>query len=162
MAQTLRICLQSKRLRFNPWVGKILWRKEWLHLDTNYFHFKVRKIVVVSVHSLSCVRLFVTPCTAACQASLSFIISWSLLKLMSTESVIPPNHPIPCCPLLLCLQSFPALGSFPGSQLFSSGGQSISPSNEYLGSISFKIIGLISLLSKGLSTPQFKGPQTLL
>ena len=96
MAQTLRICLQSKRLRFNPWVGKILWRKEWLHLDTNYFHFKVRKIVVVGVHSLSCVRLFVTPCTAACQASLSFIISWSLLKLMFIKSVmaIQSSHPL--------------------------------------------------------------------
>ena len=92
MAQTLRICLQSKRLRFNPWVGKILWRKEWLHLDTNYFHFKVRKIVVVSVHSLSCVRLFVTPCTAACQASLSSTISLSLLKFMSIGSVMPSYH----------------------------------------------------------------------
>ena len=159
-----RAC-QCKRPGFDPWVGKIPWRKEWLHIDTNYFHFKVRKIIVVGVQSLSCVLcdtwLFVTPCTAAYQASLSFTISWSLLKLMSTESVIPSNHPTPCCLLLLCLQSFPASGSFPGSQLLS-GGQSISASIEYLGLISFKIIGLISLLSKGLSTSHFKGPQKLL
>ena len=85
-----------------------------------------------------------------CLESLFQQAPWTLLKFMSTESVTLSNHLIFCCPLLLCLQSFPALGSFPGSQLFSSGGQSISPSNEYLGSISFKIIGLISLLSKGL------------
>ena len=49
---------------------------------------------IVVVQSLSCVRLFVTPWTAACQASLSFTISQSLLKLMSIESVMPPNHPL--------------------------------------------------------------------
>ena len=51
--------------------------------------------------SLSCIRLFVTPWTAAHQASLSFAISWSLLKLMSIESMMPSNHLILCCPLLL-------------------------------------------------------------
>ena len=54
-----------------------------------------------SVQSLSCVWLFVTPWTAARQASLSITNSWSLLKLMSIESVMPSNHLILCCPLLL-------------------------------------------------------------
>ena len=53
------------------------------------------------VQSLSCVRLFVTPWTTAHQASLSFPISLSLLRLMSTESVMPSNHLILCCPILL-------------------------------------------------------------
>ena len=53
------------------------------------------------VQSLSCVRLFVTPWTAAHQASLSIANSWSLLKLMSIKSVIPSNHLVLCCPLLL-------------------------------------------------------------
>ena len=77
------------------------------------------------VQQFSRVRLFATPWTAACQASLSIINSRRLLKLMSTQSVMPSNHLILCHPLLLspCLQSFPALGSFPISQLFSSGGQ---------------------------------------
>ena len=76
------------------------------------------------VQSLSCVRLFVTPWTAACQASLSFTISQSLLKHMCIESVMPSNHLILChTPPSSCPQSFPASGSFPMSQLFSSGGQ---------------------------------------
>ena len=62
-------------------------------------HFNIIPSFVVQ--SLSCVRLFATPWTAACQASLSFNISQSLLKLMSIESVIPSNHLIFCCPLLL-------------------------------------------------------------
>ena len=56
---------------------------------------------VSSIRSLSCARLFVTPWTAAHQASLSITNSWSLLKLMSIESVMPSNHPILCRPLLL-------------------------------------------------------------
>ena len=82
-------------------------------------------VLVVVVQSLSPVQLFVIPWTAACQAFLSFIISWSLLKLMSFESMMPSNHLILCHPLLFLLQSFPALGSFPTIQLLASGGQSI-------------------------------------
>ena len=74
------------------------------------------------VQSLSHVGLFATPWVAARQASLSFTTSWSLLKLMSIESVMPSNHLILCRPL----QSFPASESFVAmSRLFASGGQSI-------------------------------------
>ena len=76
-----------------------------------------------SVQSFSRVWLFETPWIAACQASLSITNSWSLLKLMPIESVMPSNHLILCCPLLHPL-SFPISGSFPVSQFFASGGQS--------------------------------------
>ena len=71
-----------------------------------------------SVQLHSRVRLFANPWTAAQQASLSITNSWSLLKLMSIESVMPPNHLILCHPLSSCLQSSPASGSFLMSQLF--------------------------------------------
>ena len=109
------------------------------------------------VQSLSCVQLFVTPWTATCQASLSFTISWSLPKLMSIELVMPSNHLILCCPLLL-LQSFPASRSFQMSQFFASGGQSIGlnfsiiPSNEYSGLFPLGLTGWTSLQSKELSS----------
>ena len=77
-----------------------------------------------SVQSHSRVRLFATPWTAARQTSLSITNSWSLLKFASVESVMPSNHLIFCHPLLLP-SIFPASGSFPMSQLFASGGQSI-------------------------------------
>ena len=81
-----------------------------------------------SVQSLSRVRLFVTPWTAARQASLSITNSRSLLKLMPIESVMPSNHLILCLPVSSCLQSFPASGSFPVSQFFTSGGQRVEAS----------------------------------
>ena len=68
---------------------------------------------------------FATPWTAACQASLSITNSRSLLKFMSIELVMPSNHLILCHPLSSHLQSFPASGSFPMSQFFAEGGQSI-------------------------------------
>ena len=67
----------------------------------------------LAVQLPSQVELFRILWTAACQASLSLTISWSLPKFMSTESPIPSNHLILCCPLLFYLQSFPASGSFP-------------------------------------------------
>ena len=70
-----------------------------------------------SVQSLSHVRLFVTPWTAACQASLSITNSWSLLSPMSIESVMPFNHLI-FCHSLSCLQCFPASGAFQMNQCF--------------------------------------------
>ena len=78
-----------------------------------------------SVQSLSRVRIFATPFTAACQAFLSITNSRSLLKLMSIESVIPSTISSPVVPFSSCLQTFPASGSFPMSQFFTSGGQSI-------------------------------------
>ena len=106
-----------------------------------------------SVQSLSHVQLFVTPWTAAHQTSLSITNSWSLLKLMSIESVMPSNHLDLFCP---CLQSFPASGPFPTSQFFSSDGQSIGASASVL-PVNFQDwfplgwTGWISLQSKGLS-----------
>ena len=85
-----------------------------------------------SVQLLSCVLLFATPWTAACQASLSFTISWSLLKLMFIESVMPSNHLILCHPLLLPPSIFPSTESFPMSQFFASGGQSIGVTGYYI------------------------------
>ena len=82
-------------------------------------------LAIVVFQSLGHVQLFVTPWTAARQAPLSFTISWSLLRSMSIKSVMPSNHPILCCSFVLWLQSFPASGSFPRSQLFASGGQNI-------------------------------------
>ena len=77
------------------------------------------------VQLLSHVQIFVIPCTAVLQASLSFNISWNLLKLMSIESVMLSIHLVLCLPLSSCLQTFPASGSFLMSRLFTSCGQSI-------------------------------------
>ena len=102
--------------------------------------------VFVVFQSLSCVRLFVTPWTAACQASLSFTISQSLLKLMSLESVMPSNRFILCHPLLLLPSIFPSIRVFPSESAlrirwpkYWSFSFSISPTNEYSGLISFRI-----------------------
>ena len=81
------------------------------------------KHFVVLVRSPSHVQLFVTSWIAAHQASLSFTISQSLLKLIFIESVMPSNHLILCQPLLFPPSVFPASGSFPMSWLFTSGGQ---------------------------------------
>ena len=88
----------------------------------------------VVVQSLSPVRLFATPWTAAHQSSLSFTISWSLLKLSSMESVMLFNHLFFCRPFSFYIRSFPASGSFPMNQLFASGDQNIgtSPSPSVL------------------------------
>ena len=99
-----------------------------------------------SVQSLSRVRLFATLWTAACQASLSITISWSLLKLMSIFLMMPSNHFILCHPLLHLPSIFPSIRVF-SSDLglhirwpnYSSFSFSISPSNEYSRSISFRI-----------------------
>ena len=100
----------------------------------------------------------VTPWTS--QASLSFTISWSLLKLMSIESMMPSNYLILCCPLLLLPLTFPSIRVFSTESAlcisslwpkYWSFSFSISPSNEYSGLISFRIDWFISLLSKELS-----------
>ena len=109
------------------------------------------------VQSLSCVQLFMTPWTAACQASMSFTLSWSLLKLMSIESVMASNYLILCCPFLLLPLIFPSIRVFfPLSQHFASGSQSIGASASVLpmniqGWFPLGLTGLIFLLSKELS-----------
>jgi len=110
------------------------------------------------VLSLSHVWLFATPWTAAHQATLSITISWSLLKLMSIESVIPSSHLILCHPFSSRLQTFPASGFFQMSQFFTSGGQStgVSTSTSVLPVNTqdwspLGWTGWISLQSKGLS-----------
>ena len=112
-----------------------------------------------SIKSFSHVQLFETPWTAACLASLSIANSWSSLKLMSIEPVMPSNHPILCCPLFSCLQSFPTSGYFQMSQLFASSGQiiGVSASASVLQMniqdlFPLGLTGLISLQSKGIST----------
>ena len=111
-----------------------------------------------SVRSLSCVQLFVIPWTAARQASLSITNSQSLLKLVSTESVIPSNHLILCHPLLLQPSIFPSIRVFSLTQVKESvlrirwpkyWSFSISPSNEYSGLISFRMDWLDLLTVQG-------------
>ena len=92
-----------------------------------YFAVSLPDFFVV-IQLLSCIWLFVTPWTAALQASLTFTISWSLLRLMSMELVMPSKHLVLCCPLFSWLQSFPALGSFLMSHFFASDGHSIGTS----------------------------------
>ena len=121
--------------------------------------------VVMVVRLLCRVWLFATPWTAACQASLSFTISWSLLKLIFTESMMPSNHLILFCPLLLlpsiCLSirvffnesalhiRWPKYWSFSFS---------ISPSNEYSGLIYFRIDWFDLLAVQGDSQESSPGP----
>ena len=81
---------------------------------------------------LSARRLFATPRTAAHQASVSISTSQSLRKLMSIESVMPSNHLILCCPLLLPPSIFPSIRVFSNDQLVTSGGQSIGTSASIL------------------------------
>ena len=98
-----------------------------------------------SVQLLSRVRLFATPWTAACQASLSITNSRSLPKPMSIESVMPPNHLILCRPLLLLPSIFPSIRVFSNESAlcirwpkYWSFSFNISPSNEHSGLISFR------------------------
>ena len=101
---------------------------------------------ITLVQALGCVRLFVTPWTAARQASLSIINSQSLLKLMFIESVMTPNHLILCLPFLLLPSIFPSIRVFSSESVLCIGWPkywsfsfSMSPSNEYSGLISFRM-----------------------
>ena len=129
------------------------WTKYLLYIGRRcvYRGFKLlpNKMALVVMQSLSHIRLFETPWTAAHQASLSFTISRSFLKLMSIESMMPSNHLTLCCPLLCLPSIFPSIRVFfnelalcirwPKYWSFSF---SISPFNEYSGLISFRIDGL--------------------
>ena len=109
-----------------------------------------------SVQSLSHVRLFATPWTAAHQASLSITHSQSLLKLMSIKLMMPSNYLILCCPLLLLPSIFPSIRVFSNESAlhirypkYWSSNFSISPSNEYSGLISFRTDWLDLLAVQG-------------
>ena len=109
-----------------------------------------------SVQLLSHVQLFMTPWTAACQASLSITNSWSLLKLMSIKSVMPSNHLILRRPLLFPPSIFPRIRVFSNESVLHnrwpkdwSFSFSISPSNEYSGLISFRMDWLDLLAVQG-------------
>ena len=109
-----------------------------------------------SIQSLSCVQFFVTPWTAACQASLSITNSQSLSKFMSIELVMPSNHLILCHALLLLPSIFPSIRVFSNESVvcirwpkYWSFGFNISPSNEYSGLISFMMDWLDLLAVQG-------------
>ena len=109
-----------------------------------------------SVHSVSCVWLFVTPWSAACQASLSITNSWSLLKLVCIESLMPSNHLILCCPLLLPPSIFPSIRVSSNESVlcimwprYWSFSFSIIPSKEHSGLISFRMDWLDLLAVQG-------------
>ena len=111
-----------------------------------------------SVQSLSRVQLFATPWTAAGQASLSITNSQSLPRLMSIESVMPSNHLILSCPLVLLPSVFSSIRVFSNESAlhirwpkYWSFSFNISPSKEHPGLISLGWTGWISLQSKGLS-----------
>ena len=102
--------------------------------------------VFLVVQSLRCLWLFATPWTVSCQASPSFAISWSLLKLMSIMWVMPSNHLILCHPILLLPSIFPSIRVFSNESAlcirwpkYWSIGFSMSPFNEYSGLSSFRI-----------------------
>ena len=130
----------------------------WLHQCPKWTTFLIHwpLFLSVSVQSFSCVQLFGTPWTAACQASLSITNSRSLPKLMSIESVMPSNHLILCRPLLLLPSVFPSIRVFPNESVllirwpkYWSFSFSISPSNERSGLISFRMDWLDLLAVQG-------------
>jgi len=103
---------------------------------------------IVVVQLLSCVQLFDTPWTEACQTSLSFTISWSMLKLVSIAPVMSSNHFMLWSPLLILLSFFPRTSVFSNESAlcirwpkYWSFSVSTSPSNEYSGLISFRKSG---------------------
>ena len=116
----------------------------WEPHEKDFIFISIFQFVVVQV--LSCVWFFVTPWTAAHQASLSFTIFWSLPKFMSIESVLPSNHLILCHPLLLLPSVFLSIRVFSNESSlhirwpkYWSFSFSINPSNEYSGLIFFRI-----------------------
>ena len=121
-----------------------------------------------SVQLLSHVQLLANPWTAAHQASLSIASSRSLLKLTSIELVMPSNHLILCCPLLLLPSIFPSIRVFPNESVlrirwpkYWSLSFSISPSSDYSGLISFRmdwlnLLAVQGTLKSNSPTPQFK------
>ena len=127
-----------------------------LHPLCNYVFAAIEKYQFSSVQSLSRVWLFATPWITACQASLSITNSWSLLKPMSTESVMPSNHLILCRPLLLLPPILPSIRVFSNESTlrmrwpkYWSFSFRISPSKEHPGLISFRMDWLDLLAVQG-------------
>ena len=133
-------------------------RKYGNQMDLSILSLSLFVFYIVLVQSLSCVRLFVTPWTAACQAFLSITKSRSLLKLMSIKSVMPSNHLILCHCFSFPPSIFPSTRVFSTESVLISGGQSIGVS-ALASVLSMNIqdwfpsgwTGWISLQSKGLS-----------
>ena len=131
--------------------------EDWVEISVLYISISLLVIYFMcSVQSLSRVRLFVTPWVAAHQASLSISNSWSSLKLMSIESVMPSNHLILCRPLLLLPPILPSIRVSSNKSVlriklpkYWSFGFSISPSNEHPGLISFRMDWLDLLAVQG-------------
>ena len=120
-----------------------------------------------SVQSLSHVWLFATPWTAAHQDSLSITNSWDLLKLMSIKSVMPSNHLILCCLLLLLPSIFPSIRVISNESVlhirwWNYWSFSISPCNEYSGLISFRIDWFDLLTVQGTLKSLFQHHRSLL
>ena len=125
-------CLENSMDRGAMGLQRI--RHNWSNLEqqqqrTDYFEDKLNKsmentpcvfllILHVVIQSLNCIQLFVTLWTVACQAPLSSTISWSLLKLMSIESMMLSNHLIPCHPLFLLPLIFPSIRVFSNEFFF--------------------------------------------
>ena len=129
LAHCLHCIFVQSCILFFPWIVAFPWL-----------------LLCSSVHSLSHVQFFVTPWTAARQASLSITSSQSLLKLMSADSVVASNHPILCRPLLLLPSIFPSIRVFSSESVLPirwpkdwSFSFSINPSNEHSGLISFRM-----------------------
>ena len=115
-----------------------------------------QSVQLSSVQSLSRVQLSVTPWTVACQASLSITNSWSLLKLMSIESVMPSNHLILCHPLLLLTSIFPSIKVFSNESVLHISGQSIGVSAS-ASVLPMNIQNWFPLGWTGLTSLQYKG-----
>ena len=137
----------------DPWVRKIPWRRKWqptpvflpgkFHGERSLVNYS---LVSQSVQSLSCVRLFATPWTEACQSSLSITNSLSPPKPMSIEPVMPSNHLILCHSLLLLPSIFLSIRVFASESVLQirwpkywSFSFSISPSNEYSRLVFFRM-----------------------
>ena len=147
--------MRSKQTFWNPvdtycfWLGRYpvgyiayVWLLLSGHVNCGLFVFT--DALTVAVQSLSCVRLFVTPWSAAWQAPLPFIVSQCLLKFTSIELMMLSTHLIFCCPLLFLPSIFPSIRIFSKEWALwirwtKYWSFSISPSNEYSGLISFRI-----------------------
>ena len=170
----------KSQIWLSDWITSLLLQTPTILLNS----WSVYQHIKLTLDLLGSYRLLLffnnNPClttwTAAHQASLSFTISWSLLKIkvqllnsMSIELVMPSNHLILCCPIFLQLSIFPNIGVFPMSQFFTLGSQNIGASASasilpmnIQGWFPLELIGLVYLLSKGHSSmPYFEGINSL-